>query len=120
MAKLKMLKLPTAPKLPKKPGANASLASRQAYIRKYNDLKQKHIAKVKAVEAENAQRQKENAESEKLGKVISGLGRIEVRPSGFKAVNIRYPRPGSKISGVSKKRKPVKKVAKKKATKRRR
>jgi len=102
MAKYKMLKEPKAPKLPKRPKANASLSSKQAWLRKVEDLKQKHIAKLKAIRHENEGRKKANSESERLSQVIAGIGSIDVRSSSFT---------------VRKKRKSYRHTAKKKSAK---
>lgn len=108
MANLKMLKHPKQPKAPKKPSPSASLRSKQAYLAKIKELRAKYFAKVKAIDDENTKRKKVNEESKKLTQVISG---IEVFPSSFKAVNRRLPRPGSKISGINKRKKTKHKVS---------
>lgn len=87
MAKLKLLKYP------KKPKASASLATKENFI-----------AKVREVDRENAQRKATNAKSEKLSKVIAGIGKA-----------------GSRKVSVSPKRRTAKKApAKKKATRKKR
>ena len=126
MAKLKMLKLPKKPKLGKKPAANASLQSKQAWLRRAHDKRLKYEAKLRAVEAENKKRKAINEASEKASTVISGIGDItEVRPSAFTAKNVRAKRSpdGSRKSGVkksAKKKAAPKKAAKKKAASRKR
>lgn len=123
MAKLKMLKLPKRPKAPSKPSASASLSSKQAYLRRVKDIRDKYYAKCKEVQKENAHRDKTNKESERLSKVISG---IEVFPSSFTAKNIRLPRPGGHVSGLKKRKKSAhkktahKKTARKTARRKRR
>jgi hypothetical protein len=58
MAKLK------PKKYPKKPKASASV-----------EVKKRYIDKVKTIEKENADREKRNKESERLSKVIAGIGK---------------------------------------------
>lgn len=101
MAKLKLLKMPKAPKLPKKPAQSASLSTKQSYLRRVDDMKAKYQAKCKAVAKENQDRLKINKESERLSKVIAGVGSITVRPSSFRTANVRKRRT-SKVSGVKK------------------
>lgn len=100
MSKLKMLKLP------KKPKRSASL-----------ETKQKFIAKVKAIQHENAKRHKLNQDSERLSNVIAGIGSTHVLPSGFSARITRPSKAHKKGSGVKKAR--PKKAAKKKAARKR-
>lgn len=121
MANLKLLKIPKKPKLPKKPKETATLASKNAYIRKVKEIAAKYREAVRATEAENKKRQRVNDESKKASKVISGINGIEVFSKGFTVKNVRLPRPGSKIAGTSKKRKPTAKKAapRKKTTTRR-
>lgn len=97
MSKLKMLKLP------KKPKRSASL-----------ETKQKFLAKVKEIQHQNAKRHKLNQDSERLSKVIAGIGSVSVLPSGFSARVIR-PSKSRKKSGHAK----PKKAAKKKAARKR-
>lgn len=106
--------MPKAPKLPKKPAQSASLSTKQSYVRRVADTKAKYAVKCKTVAKENMQRIKVNKESERLSKVIAGIGAITVRPSSFKVSNIRKKRT-SKISGVKKRKPAAKKTAKKKA-----
>ena len=95
MAKLKMLKLP------KKPKASASL-----------EAKQKYLHRVKAIQSENQKRHKINQESERLSKVIAGIGSVTVRPSGFSSRVVRKSKSKRKksahkkhkVSGVRKRR----------------
>ena len=115
MAKLKMLKEPKPPKMGRKPKANSSLASKQAWLRRNADKKAKYEAKVRAVRAENAKRAKINSESERLHKVISGVSNVlEIRPSGFSAKIIRASKAKPRKAGKKKaaKRKPARKAAK--------
>lgn len=115
-----MLKMPKAPKLPKKPSQTASLSSKQSYVRKVKDMRQKYYALCVAVTKENASRKKINDESVKLSKVIAGIGSITTLPASFKTISVRKKRTTA-VSGV-KKKKPKKKAApkKKKAVRRRR
>lgn len=118
MAKLKMLKLPKKPKLGKKPSPNASLATKQSWLNRKNDIAKKWFAKCDAVKRENQKRKSINEASEKASTIISGIGDItEVRPSSFSAKIVRARRK-SKISGVKKRRK--KAAPRKTARKRRR
>lgn len=109
MAKLKMLKMPKAPKMPKKPKATASVTSKQAWINKVKDLRQKYYHTCTAVNKENASRKKENEQSIKLSQVIAGIGNIvSVHPSKFTTKIIRMPRKGAKkkiaVGGVKRKK----------------
>jgi hypothetical protein len=122
MAQLKMLKIPRKPKLPKKPKETASLASKNAYIRKVKEIAAKYREAVRATEAENKKRQRVNEESRKASKVIAGINGVEVFSKGFTTRNVRLPRPGSKIAGTKKRKTATKRKAapKRKTAKRRR
>ncbi len=102
MAKLKMLKFP------KKPKRTASV-----------EQKQKFLAKVKAIDSENARRKKQNDLSDKLSQVISGIGSVKVFSSGYSAKNIRSRKSGKKRTSISGTRK-KKATAKRKTSRRRR
>lgn len=116
MAKLKMLKAPTKPKLGKKPAQTASLSTKQAWLRRQTDKRQKYEAALRAVENENKKRKVINDASAKASTVIAGIGDIlEVRPGKFTIRNVRAKRT-SKVSGL--KRKPAKKAPAKKLPKR--
>lgn len=128
MANLKMLKMPKAPRLGKKPAQSASLQTKQAWINRNNDARIKHEAKVKAIISENAKRKAINEASKKASTIIAGIGNIlEVRPASFKVSNVRAPRKyghagGSKTTKSKAKpgakKRPVKKAAKKTARRR--
>lgn len=124
MAKMKMLKVPQKPKLPKKPAATASLSTKQAWLRRAQDLKLKYEGKLKAIQNENKKRQAMNEASRRASTVISGIGDIlEVRPGSFSAKIVRGSRT-SKVSGTKRKTKTKatakrKPAAKKKTTRRR-
>lgn len=107
MAKLKMLAVP------RKPKRSASVAT-----------KEKFLARVNAIKKENLHRHSLNKKSENLDKVISGIGSVSVRPSGFKAINIRKRHASGRkkkaVAGVgSVKRKKRAHAAPKKAKRRR-
>ncbi|MEO5681452.1 MAG: hypothetical protein ABIQ88_02360 [Chitinophagaceae bacterium] len=102
MSKLKMLKLP------KKPKRSASLES-----------KQKFLAKVREIQHQNQKRHKLNVDSERLSKVIAGIGSISVLPSGFSARSIR-PSKARKAKSGAKKSKAKKAAPKRKAAKKKR
>ncbi len=130
MAKLKMLKLPKKPTIGKKPAQTASLSTKQAWMRRLHDKKQKYEAKHRAIESENKKRRAINEASQKASTVISGIGDImEVRPGSFSVKSVRGKRtsyvPGAKhrkkksaVGSVGRKRKPATK--KKAAPKRKR
>ncbi len=88
MAKLKMLKLP------KKPKRSASL-----------ETKQKYLAKVREIQKQNQHRHKINQDSERLSKVIAGIGSATVLPSGFSSKVIRASKSRRKKTGTAKKHK---------------
>ncbi len=115
------------PRVPKKPKATASVAQKQGWLRRVQDMKVKFEAKERAVFSENEGRKKLNEQSKRLSTVIAGIGDIvSVRPGSFKAVLTRAKRKPAKVSGVKrkpaakKKAAPKRKVAAKKKPARRR
>ncbi len=71
----KLKKIPTAPKLPKKPKASASLTAKENWVKRVAEQKKIYAAKVANVKKVNAQIMKDKSASEKLSKVISGTQR---------------------------------------------
>jgi hypothetical protein len=88
MAQLKMLKLP------KRPRASASIAT-----------KEKYLAKVDAIKKENQRRKGLNDYGKKLDAKISGIGSATVLPNRFGAFSKRKKKAGGAKKKASGKRK---------------